>query len=81
MAESLSFSDIVEGKSTHLSLNVAAGKSIDIAKDNRDVNLIKPAMPSNFGAKVCIIPITQKIVPRMMIQHHSVIIYTTWNDI
>ena len=51
MAESLSFSDIVESKSTHLSLNVAAGKSIDIVKDNRDVNLIKRTMPSNFDAK------------------------------
>ena len=29
MAECLSFSDIVEGKSTQLSLKVAAGKSID----------------------------------------------------
>ena len=31
----LSFSDIVEGKSTQLSLKVAAGKYIDTVKDNR----------------------------------------------
>ena len=51
MAECLSFSDIVEGKSTQLSLKVAVGKSIDIVKDNRDANLIKRTMPSHFGAK------------------------------
>jgi hypothetical protein len=34
MAVCLSFSDIVEGKSTQLSLKVAAGKSIDTVKDN-----------------------------------------------
>jgi hypothetical protein len=52
MAVCLSFSDIVEGKSTQLSLKVAAGKSIDTVKDNRDTNLInKRTMPSNFGGK------------------------------
>jgi len=51
MVECLSFSDIVESKSTQLSLKVAVGKSIDTVKDNRDANLIKRTMPSNFGGK------------------------------
>ena len=51
MAVCLSFSDILEGKSTQLSLTVAAGRSIDTVKDNRDANLIKRTMPSNFGCK------------------------------
>ena len=51
MAVCLSFSDIVEGKSIQLSLKVAAGKSIDTVKENRDTNLIKRTMPSNFGGK------------------------------
>ena len=51
MAECWSFSDIVEGQSTELSLKFAAGKSIDTVKDNRDANLIKRTMPSNFGGK------------------------------
>jgi hypothetical protein len=51
MAVCLSFPDIVEGKSNQLSLKVAAGKSIDAVKDNRDTNLIKRTMPSNFGGK------------------------------
>lgn len=48
MAECLSFFDVIEGKSSQLSFKVAVGKSIDTDMDNRNANLIKQTMPSNF---------------------------------
>ena len=47
MDECLLFSDVVEDKSTQLSLTFAADNSIDTVKDNRDANLIKRTMPFN----------------------------------